>query len=188
MMFPDRSETRPSTEAAVSGRSSTNPAASSSGLAAFGPSSAEIAQRSWTAGAERPSFKGKMDVLVAGGEDYERFIFEQHAQALGVQDVVECCNRRDFCVALFKSQSQNQDLPCVVFLGSESWLEDLTEHDLTKRPPYVVNIDARGAKRPEAYHEQVLSSCTRAEVTALLGRVVESRRQSDNHGAGASPC
>ncbi|CAE7800028.1 unnamed protein product [Symbiodinium microadriaticum] len=188
MMFPERSETRPSTQAAMPGRSSTDPAASSSGLAEFAPSSAEVAQRSWSAGAERPNFKGKMDVLVAGGEDYERFIFQRHAQALGVENVVECCNRRDFRVALFNSQSQNQDLPCVVFLGSESWLEDFTKHDLTKRPPYVVNIDARGAKHPEAYHEQVLSSCTRDEITALLGRVVESRRLSDNHGAGASLC
>ena len=185
-MLPEGREAAacPSSEATVFGRSSTAPAAWSSALAeAY---SAEVAQRSWTAGAERPSFKGKMDILVAGGEDYERFIFQQHAQALGVQDVVECCNRRDFRAALFNSQGYNQDLPCVVFLGSESWLEDLKKQDHSKRPLYIVNIDARGAKNPEAYHEQVLSSCTRDEVTALLGRVVEPRRQSDDRGASAS--
>ena len=63
--------------------------------------SAVVAQRSGTEGNQLPNFKGKLDVLVAGGFDYERFIFQAHAQALGVQDAFECWTRRDFRVALF---------------------------------------------------------------------------------------
>ena len=177
-----RSETDAAAEA-MPARSATDPGVSSSGMAT---SSAEAAPRSRTTGSERPCFRGKVDILVAGGYDYERFIFQQHAQRLGVDDALECCTQQEFRAALFKSQRYNKELPLIVFLGSESWLEDLKKYDLSKRPPFVVNIDARGSRSPHAYHEHILSSCTREEVAALLSRVVDCRSQSDNDSVGAS--
>ncbi|CAE7570985.1 CPK1, partial [Symbiodinium necroappetens] len=135
---------------------------------------------------ERPCFTGKLDIFVAGGYDYERFIFHQHALRLGVDDALECCTQAEFRAALFKSQRCNKELPLVVFLGSETWVEDLKKYDLSQRPPFVVNIDARAVKNPDAYNEHLLSSCTRDEVAALLSRVVDCRNQSDNQSAGAS--
>ena len=147
---------------------------------------ADAAPRSSTTGTERPCFKGKVDVLVAGGYDYERFIFQQHALRLGVDDALECCTQQDFRAALFKSQRYNKEVPLVVFLGSDLWLEDLKRYDLRKRPPFVVNIDARAAQNPDAYHEHLLSSCTRDEVAALLSRAADCRSQSDDDSASAS--
>ncbi|CAE7222636.1 unnamed protein product [Symbiodinium microadriaticum] len=178
-----RSETDPTAEARTPGRSATDPVVSSSGMAT---SSAEEAPRSRTTGTERPCFRGKVDVLVAGGYDYERFIFQQHAQRLGVDDALECCTQAEFRAALFKSQRYNRALPLIVFLGSESWLEDLKRYDLSKRPPFVVNVNAGGSRVPEAYHEHMLSSCTREEVAALLSRVIDCRSQSDNDSMDAS--
>ena len=185
-MLPHASEGDPTAEARVPGRSATDPSVSSSGMAEAKSSRAHAAPRSSTTGTERPCFTGKLDIFVAGGYDYERFIFHQHALRLGVDDALECCTQAEFRAALFKSQRCNKELPLVVFLGSDTWVEDLKEYDLSQRPPFVVNIDARAAKNPDAYHEHLLSSCTRDEVAALLSRVVDCRNQSDNESAGVS--
>ena len=181
-MCSQRGETDPR----VPGRRASDPTVSSFGVDEAASSSAQAAPRSWTTGSERPCFRGKVDVLVAGGYDYERFIFQQHALRLGVDDALECCTRQDFRAALFKSQRYNKELPFIVFLGSESWLEDLKRYDLSKRPPFVVNIDACGSTSRDTYHEHILSSCTRDEVTALLSRAVDCRSHSDNDSVGAS--
>ncbi|CAE7752312.1 unnamed protein product [Symbiodinium sp. CCMP2456] len=178
-----RSETDATAEARMPGRSATDPSVSSSGMAR---SSAEAVPRARTTGSGPPCFGGKVDVLVAGGYDYERFIFQQHAQRLGVDDALECCTQQEFRAALFKSQRCNKELPLIVFLGSESWLEDLKKHDLSKRLPFVVNIDARGWRSPDSYHEHLLSSCTRNEVAALLSRVVGCLSLSDSDSVCAS--
>ena len=138
-------------------------------------SSMEVAPRSWTVEAKQ-LFRGKLDILVAGGYDYERFIFMAHARALGVQEPVEVSNRRDFRVALFNSQRYNEEQPFVVFLGDETWLDDFKRHDMSTRPPYVVNMSAVDVKNREAFNEHLLSSCTREEVTHLLCRALDARK------------
>ena len=148
-------------------------------------SSVEVAPRSRTTAAKQ-QFRGKVDVLVAGGFDYERFIFMAHARGLGVEEPVEVSNRRDFRVALFNSQRYNEEQPFVVFLGDETWLDDFKRHDMSTRPPYIVNISAVDVKDRGAFTEHVLSSCTRDEVANLLCRALDARKPEPAAKRGGS--
>ncbi|CAE7496358.1 unnamed protein product [Symbiodinium natans] len=119
-----------------------------------------------------PTLAGKMDVLVAGGHDYERLIFMMHAQRLGVADAVEATEICDFKMALRNSQKYSQDLPFVVFLGSE-WLHHLEGLDLDERPPVFVNFSCVSPSRPDAYDYHILTSSLPEQVSQLLCRVLD---------------
>ncbi|CAE7698499.1 unnamed protein product [Symbiodinium sp. CCMP2456] len=122
--------------------------------------------------------KGKLDIITAGGEDYERFIFLSHARRLGVEGAFEVSNRRDFRMALRNSQAYNQGQPFVVFLGEDAWLEDINRMDLHERPPYVVNMNLNTTS-PAEFDAHVVSSCLQDEVAALLCQAIEIHRQKD---------
>ncbi|CAE7603003.1 unnamed protein product [Symbiodinium natans] len=155
-------------------RSATSPGDSSSARAqgATLRAEAEVAPRSSTETFEKP-LKGKMDILVAGGPDYQRFIFMAHAQRYGVEDAVEVTDRRDFEIALLNSQKYSQDQPFVVFLGDESWLQVLKKHDFSERPLYLVNVNVTSSN-PDAYHRHVFSSVEPKEVESLLLEVLHT--------------
>ena len=149
-------------------RSFTDPTSSSGGT-----KSEEVAPRSSTSSIPpEQSFKGKMDIIVAGGPDYQRYIFALHARMLGVHDAIEVDNRVDFKTALMNSQKEDQHRPCVVFLGDETWLEILRRTDQQERPLTVVNVNVDPG-REDAYDAHILSSAPRADVADFLNLVLE---------------
>ena len=117
---------------------------------------------------------GKLDVIVTGGADYERFVFLTQVRRMGVTDAAEITELKDFRMALMHTQKYDLHNPVIVFLGDERLIQEISKLDLSKRPPYVVKTFMGPAGDRSPYDAELLCSSGGPGIQGTVRRLVNA--------------